>query len=88
MGEIDVLLLTQPDCSHCEDAKRVLHTLAREFPLAVRVLDIGTDEGRELATRGGILFPPGVFLNGEPFSYGRPSERRLRKALGRTLERA
>jgi len=29
------------------------------------------------------MFPPGLFLDGEPFSYGRPSERKLRKALER-----
>jgi hypothetical protein len=29
------------------------------------------------------VFPPGVFLNGEPFSYGRLSERKLRRELDR-----
>ncbi len=29
------------------------------------------------------MFPPGLFLDGEPFSYGRPSERKLRKVLAR-----
>jgi len=36
-----------------------------------------------LAARGGVLFPPGIFLDREPFSYGRPSERKLRKELAR-----
>lgn len=31
------------------------------------------------------MFPPGIFLDGEPFSYGRPSERKLRRELERRL---
>ncbi len=33
-----------------------------------------------------MLFPPGIFLDGEPFSYGRPSERKLRRELERRLK--
>jgi hypothetical protein len=29
------------------------------------------------------VFPPAVFLGGEPFSYGRVSERKLRRELDR-----
>jgi len=47
---------------------------------------VASPEGQALAERGGILFPPGVFLDGAPFSYGRLSERRLRRELRRRLE--
>ncbi len=40
-------------------------------------------EGAALAKRGGIMFPPGIFLGGEAFSYGRPSERKLRREFER-----
>jgi glutaredoxin len=79
----DVLLLTRPACSPCEHAKAVLTRLAVEFPLAVSSVDLDSREGRALAERGGILFPPGVFLDGVPFSYGRLSERKLRRELQR-----
>jgi hypothetical protein len=36
-----------------------------------------------LAARAGVLFAPGVLLDGRPFGYGRLSERRLRRELGR-----
>lgn len=85
MAEVELLLLTQADCAFCEDAKGLVDTLARDYPLAVRTVELETEEGRSLAARGGILFPPGVFVDGEPFSYGRPSERKLRKALERRL---
>ena len=35
--------------------------------------------------KGGLLFPPGVLIDGEPFSYGRLSERKLRRELDRRL---
>ena len=77
------MLLTQENCGYCEDAKRLLERLGSEYPLSVREVKLSTDEGQELAVRGGVMFPPGLFLDGEPFSYGRPSERKLRKALAR-----
>ncbi len=83
MGTIEVLLLTQEHCSLCEHARRVLGRLGADYRLAVATLDLASPQGRELATRGQILFPPGVFLDGEPFSYGRLSERKLRRELDR-----
>ncbi len=82
---MDVVLLTQENCSFCSDAKAVLGRLAREFPLAVSTVDLSTHAGQELAERGGILFPPGIFIDGEPFAYGRPSERALRREFARRL---
>ena len=40
---------------------------------------------QRLATQGGLLFPPGILIDGEPFSYGRLSERKLRRELDRLL---
>ncbi len=83
MAAIRVLLLTQEHCSLCEQAKKVLDRLAGEYPLKVAVLDLASPQGRALGADGGILFPPGVFLDGEPFCYGRLSERKLRRELDR-----
>ncbi len=83
---MDVVLLTQENCSYCEQAKELLGRLSVEYPLSVSIRDLGSREGRALAARGGMLFPPGIFLDGEPFSYGRPSERKLRRELKRRLE--
>jgi Glutaredoxin-like domain (DUF836) len=83
MAAIRVLLLTQEHCSLCERAKRILDQVAGEYPLAVAVVDLASPEGRELAARGQLPFPPGVFLDDEPFCYGRLSERKLRRELDR-----
>jgi thiol-disulfide isomerase/thioredoxin len=84
---VDVVLLTQEACAFCDDAKAVLARLAEEHPLRIRELDLSTPEGHELAQRHGVLFPPGILIDGEAVSYGRPSERRLRREIQRRLER-
>lgn len=83
----EILLLTQRDCASCDQAKSVLERLAAEYPLAVREHDLDSPEGRAAAERAGVLFPPGVLLDGGAFSYGRLSERRLRRELDRRLSR-
>ena len=77
----EVVLLTKEDCHFCEQAKEVLRRLAGESELSVSEVPLDSEQGRALALRSGALFPPVVFLNGETFSYGRLSERKLRKAL-------
>ena len=78
-----VTLLTQADCALCEQAKTVLARVGVDHPLTVHVLDLSGPAGRDLALRHGVLFAPGVLLDGEPFSYGRLSEKKLRRFLGR-----
>ncbi len=82
---MNVLLLTQQDCAFCTQAKEILTRLSAEYGFSLSALDVSSPEGEALAIRSGILFPPGIFLDGEPFSYGRPSERRLRREIERRL---
>jgi glutaredoxin len=82
---VEITLLTRERCDSCELAKQILQRLSTEFSFSISIVDIDSPAGQGLAERGGILFPPGIFLDGEPFSYGRPSGRRLRKELGRRL---
>ncbi len=78
---MEALLLTKEQCGFCTQAKEMLDRLAVEYGFSVSTLDLGSPEGQALAVRGGVLFPPGIFLDGEPFSYGRPPERKLRREL-------
>lgn len=82
---IEVVVLTQEQCDFCDQVGELLERLAGEYPLAVSTCELDSEPGRELAAEGGVLFAPGVFLDGEPFSYGRLSERRLRRELERRL---
>jgi hypothetical protein len=76
-----IALLTQADCSLCEHAKTVLAKVGADHPLDITETDLASEEGRRLGAQAGVLFAPGILLDGEPFSYGRLSERRLRRAL-------
>ena len=78
---IEVILLTQDHCKFCDDAKRVLDRVGDDHALDVITVDLASARGQQLAIEGGVMFPPGVFIAGEPFSYGRLSERKLRKEL-------
>jgi hypothetical protein len=84
-NKIQVTLLTQAYCTLCDQAKVSLMRLAEEYPLTIDVIDLGTHEGLSLATRAGILFPPGILLNSKPFSYGCLPERKLRHEIEHCL---
>lgn len=78
---VAITLLTQPDCTFCDHAKRVLNQVSADYPIHITEIDLASDEGRELARKGGVLFAPGVLIDGDPFSFGRLSERKLRHTL-------
>ena len=77
----EIVLLTKGDCYLCEQAKEVLERLRGEYDLTAREVTLDSEQGRSLASEAGAPFPPVVFIDGRAFSYGRLSERRLRKAL-------
>jgi glutaredoxin len=83
VNPVEVTLLTQEHCTFCDLAKEILDRVGRDHPLRVREVDLASAEGQRLATTVGVLFAPGVLLDGEAFSYGRLSERKLRRALDR-----
>lgn len=82
---VTVTLLTQTTCNLCEQAKGVLAALQHDLALPVRLdvheVSLDTDQGRALASAAGMMFAPGVLLDGKPFSHGRLSERKLRRTL-------
>lgn len=78
-----ITVITRPDCHYCDDAKHLLQRLAPELGLEVETIDLATPRGRELAVASGMVFPPAILIDGSPFSYGRLSERRLRRELAR-----
>jgi thiol-disulfide isomerase/thioredoxin len=82
---MDLQLITEDGCAFCDDAKELLDRLSAQYGFSVSVLELDTPQGQTLAERGGIMFPPGILIEGEPFSYGRPSERRLRRELDRRI---
>ena len=78
-----ITLLTQENCGLCDHAKDVLARVGDDVPLVIEEVDLGSDLGRQLAQRGGVMFAPGVLLDDEMFAFGRLSEKKLRRALQR-----
>ena len=76
-----ITLLTKNDCALCDHAKRVLAEVARDVAIDIHEVSLDDPEGQAIAATSGFAFPPGVLLDGEPFSFGRLSERKLRRAL-------
>lgn len=81
MPVADVRLVTAPDCHFCADGAAVLARLAHEFPLAVQHVDWASPEGQALVAQHGILFPPGLLIDGRYIGFGRVSERKVRRIL-------
>lgn len=80
---VSITLLTREACEFCHDAEEIIARLSGEFALEVTRIDIDSEDGQQRAVREGILFPPGILLGERGFSYGRPSEKKLRKELQR-----
>lgn len=76
-----ITLLTQPDCGFCEHAKTVLDRIGRDIPITITQVELASPDGQRLAEGEWVLFAPGLLIDGQPFGFGRISERRLRRAL-------
>ncbi len=79
--QIDVVLVTASRCHLCDDARTLLDELSGRYPLAIREVDLESDEGRSIANRLRVPFPPMLLLNGTYFAHGRLSRGKLAKAL-------
>ncbi|HEX2863846.1 MAG TPA: hypothetical protein VHN99_04710 [Deinococcales bacterium] len=76
-----ITILTQESCAFCGQAQALLERLKDTFEFEVQTLEFNSPEGERLAMAGGLMFPPGILIDGRPFSYGRLSEGRLRREL-------
>ena len=76
-----VTLLTKPDCDNCVRAQETLQHLSDDITFEMRFVELDSPAGQALAVEHGVLFAPGVLIDGRLSSYGRPSERRLRRDL-------
>ena len=74
-------LLTAAHCHLCEQAKEVLDRVGADYDIEVETLSGDSERGQALMVEHLVAFPPGVLLDGKLFSYGRLSERKLRREL-------
>jgi glutaredoxin len=76
-----ITILSQEACPSCDQAKSSLSRIADDYPVAVTEIPLATAEGSAIARRVGLVFAPGVLIGDELFSYGRLSEKKLRRHL-------
>ena len=79
--EIQVQLVTAPGCHFCDEAQRTLHVLEGRFPLAIELVPLMSETGRDLVARHRVPFPPILLIEGAFFGFGRLSQRRLEQRL-------
>lgn len=79
---IDLTLVVAVGCTLCDHAREVLDAVGRDCPLRVKEIELESEEGQALAEQVPLVFPPVLLRDGAVLSYGRLSERRLRKELG------
>jgi glutaredoxin len=80
---VNVTLLTQPHCALCDHAKEVLARVGQQYRLHITEIGLGSEDGRRIAQSAGVVFAPGVLIDGQLFSFGRLSHRRLTRDLDR-----
>lgn len=78
---IEMTLVTAQECGLCAHAREVLANVGRDLPLRIREVGLESAEGQTLGGEVPLVFPPILLRDGEVVSYGRLSERRLRKEL-------
>jgi hypothetical protein len=83
MTRVKVTVVTAPACALCDHAEHVLARVAQDYELTVEKVSVEAERGRHLMIEHKIAFPPAVLLDDRAFSYGRLSERKLRRELER-----
>lgn len=78
-----ITVLTQTSCAYCQQAEDTLARLRGQYSFDTVEVGLETDEGRALGARHGVLFAPGILVDDQFFSFGRLSERKLRRELAR-----
>ena len=79
---LNVTMLTAVGCRPCARAKELLWALQTEYPgLAVTEVDVGSEEGIELATRYHVWTLPVILVDGRVVLAGRVDDAELRWRL-------
>ncbi len=78
---VQITVVESTACHFCEDAHRVLATLATRYPLSIDTMDVRSETGQALMARHRAPMSPLVLVDGAFFSSGRLPRRKLEKTL-------
>ena len=71
MKTIELIELTSPGCTHCEEFQKFWHSIEKDWEnVNFKEASITTPEGQEFVSKHMIMSSPGIILNGELFSTG------------------
>ena len=76
-----VLILDTPGCPSCIQAEKIIKRIKEEnnFDYKIEVIDV--TKKPEILQKYQIMAAPGIIIDGELFSVGKPNEDKLRQAL-------
>lgn len=77
----NVMLLYSQQCSACPSAKNLWKQLRVKYSFSYKEIDIGTQDGQELADKHSIRAVPATIINGKLTFIGVPSRESAEKAL-------
>ena len=82
--KIEIIILTAPGCTTCDQAKavvqKVVEQAGKEYSgLSYRTVDVVASP--EIGARYGVLSTPSIIINDELVFRGVPKEKALRKKL-------
>ncbi|MGH2767684.1 MAG: glutaredoxin family protein, partial [Actinomycetota bacterium] len=66
------MLLIREDCGFCEQATALLERLSADYGFSLKTLEADSLEGQPLAEGTGMVFPPGIFIDGSPSATAAP----------------
>lgn len=85
---IKMQIVTSPGCECCEDIKRYIKDVQKDFPdLAVEIIDMTTPAGQDSVQKYNILSAPGIVINDKLEFSGETKEEDLRKKLNEIKEK-
>ena len=80
---VEIVVVRSPACHLCEDAIEALDEMRARSPLDVRLVEMESEEGRDIVARHRPALFPAVLVEDRLFSSGRLPRRKLERILAR-----
>ncbi|HEX6581789.1 MAG TPA: glutaredoxin [Actinomycetota bacterium] len=80
---VEIVVVRSPACHLCEDAIEALDEMRARSSLDVRLVEMESEEGRDIVARHRPALFPAVLVEDRLFSSGRLPRRKLERILAR-----
>lgn len=86
--QIEIILVSSPNCGHCAEVKKILEKLKTEFEFNVKEISAINPDGQEIVAKYGIMASPGIIINNEFFAMGGATEKELRNKFEEIIKKS